>query len=391
MREGNVREPTVRAGDMLVDGRRKCGPQAHPTMTCQTPAMLPRFDRTRTITTEGRDALGLIDRLSQWSEIQKVRAAKEPPDLAGGRDGELLLRQLVGSSFRFKDAHLLAGRRIPSQRQGRRREIDLIVCTPQMIHLIEVKNWSGQLTVQDNVWRQTRWGGNVVEHGDLIRENLLKRDAVVEYLHDRGLGLDEEFVREHIVPKVIFTNPKLELGPEIEGRPDVISRKELDGYLGRQRPKGLAERMFSSLIEFCLDSESKLRGVVTQGHRGRIPSGQYERIVACLSETETWDQLHFYGTNVVMGDVVSLRVGPKTYRKPELVEVSEELPIRLKWTRSRFWGLGKAVTGLGSLGSLYLGKSRVEVSTADTVMFHAVGDAESRTRRLVEVDRIVLG
>jgi len=77
--------------------------------------------------------LGLIDRLRQWSEIQKVRAADEPPDVAGGRDGELLLRRLVGSSFRFKDAQLLAGRRIPSERQGRRREIDLIVCTPQEI------------------------------------------------------------------------------------------------------------------------------------------------------------------------------------------------------------------------------------------------------------------
>ena len=57
--------------------------------------------------------------------------------------------------------------------------------------------------------------------------------------------------------------------------------------------------------------------------------GQYEKIVACLSETETWDQLHFYGTNVVTGDVVSLRVGPKTYRKPEL----KKLGLLRKLTR----------------------------------------------------------
>lgn len=335
--------------------------------------------------------MGLIDRLRQWSEIQKVRAADEPPGVAGGRDGELLLRQLVGSSFRFKDAHLLAGRRIPSDRQGRRREIDLIVCTPQMIHLIEVKNWSGRLTVRDGVWRQTRRGGEVIDHGDLIRENRLKWDAVAEYLHDRGLILDEPFVLEHIVPKVIFTNPNLELDPEVEARPDVISRRELDGYLGRQRQKGLAERMYSSLIEFCLDSESKLGKALSQGHHGRIPSGQYEKIVSCLSETETWDQLHFYGTQVVTGDVVGLRIGSKTYRKPELVEMSGRLPIRFRWTRSRFWGLVKAVTGLGSLGSVYLGKSRFDVSTADTVMFHAVGEVESRPRRLVELDQIVLG
>jgi len=333
----------------------------------------------------------ILNRLRQWSEIQKVRRADESPDVAGGRDAELLLRQLVGSSFRFKDAHLLAGRRIPSKRQGRRREIDLIVCTPQLIHLIEIKNWSGQLAVRNGVWLQTRRGGEVVDHGNVIQENRLKRSAVVEYLKDRGVVLAELFLQEHIVPKVVFTNPGLELDPAIESRPEVISRRELDLYLGRQRQKGLAERMFSSLAEFCLDSEASLGGALPQGQLERIPSGQYERIVVCLSETETWDQLQFYGTKVVTGDLVSLKVGRKTYRKLELVGMSGRLPIRLAWTRGRFWGLLKAVTGMGSLGSLYLGKSSMEVSPADTVMFHAAGDREPTSRRLVELKQIVLG
>ena len=71
--------------------------------------------------------------------------------------------------------------------------------------------------------------------------------------------------------------------------------------------------------------------------------------------------------------------------------MSGRLPIRLRWTRGRFWGLLKAVTGLGSLGSVYLGKSRFEVSTADTVLFHAVGDIEPRSRKLVELSQVVLG
>jgi hypothetical protein len=71
--------------------------------------------------------------------------------------------------------------------------------------------------------------------------------------------------------------------------------------------------------------------------------------------------------------------------------MSGRLPIRFRWTRGRFWGLVKAVTGLGSLGRLTIGKSRFEVSTADTVMFHVVGDVEPRPRRLVELDGIILG
>ncbi len=67
------------------------------------------------------------------------------------------------------------------------------------------------------------------------------------------------------------------------------------------------------------------------------------------------------------------------------------LPIHLHWTRGRVWGLLRAVTGLGALGSLDLGNARMEVSPADTVTFHAIGEKEPLVRRLVELDRIVLG
>ena len=156
-----------------------------------------------------------------------------------------------------------------------------------MIPIIEVKNWSGQLSVRDGVWRQTRRGGDVVEHGDLIRENLLKRDAMVACLHDQGLDLDGLSVDEHIVPSVVFTNPRLELDPATEARPDVISRRE-------------------------------------------------------------------------------------PYRKPDLVQMTGNQPIRLEWSRGRIVGLLKAITGIGSLGSLDLRRDRLEVTPDDTVKFHAV-------------------
>lgn len=335
--------------------------------------------------------MGIISRLKQRSEILQVRPIHEAPDVTGGRDGELLVKQLVGASFQFRDAQLFPGRRIPSKRQGRRREIDLIVCTPRMIHLIEIKNWSGQLAIRDGAWRQTRRSGDVVNHGNLIETNLQKRDAVVEYLADRGLALDGPFVREHIVPKIIFMNPRLELDAAVEARADVISRRELDGYLGRQQQKPLAERMFSSVIEFCLDVESRLTRKPSHSADGRIPRAQYEQIVKYLSETSTWDQLQFFGGKVITGDVVMLKIGPKIYRKQELDELSRRVPLRLSWTRGGLLSLLKAITGLGTLGTLYLGNTRIAVTSGDTLTFHAVGDEEALTRRLVELDRIVLG
>jgi hypothetical protein len=336
--------------------------------------------------------LEIINRLGQWSEIRRVRPVEETPDVAAGRDAELALRELVGSSHRLEDASLLAGRRIPSRRQGRRREIDLIVCTPRAIHLIEAKNWSGRLEVAGGAWRQTRRNGEVIGHGDLLEDQRLKRDAVVEYLNDRGLGLDERFVRDHIAPKVIFTNPKLELDPSVEALPDVISRRELDGYLGRQpRRKNLAERMASSVIEFCRDREERVAGKRPGAESARIPRDRYEKIVASLAEVGTWDRLEFHGTRVITGDVVDLRLGPRTYRRPELADLAGGLPIHVRWTRGRAWGLLKAVTGLGALGILDLGNGRIAVSPGDAVTFHAVGEREPLARRLVELDRIVLG
>jgi len=60
--------------------------------------------------------------------------------------------------------------------------------------------------------------------------------------------------------------------------------------------------MLSSLIEFCLDSEAKLGEAVTRP--SSWGSDPYERIVTCLSETETWDRLHFFGSRVFTGDLL---------------------------------------------------------------------------------------
>jgi Nuclease-related domain len=333
----------------------------------------------------------LIIRLRQWAEIQKLIPVLESVDVAGGRDAELVLKQIVGSSFAVKEGEVFAGRRIPSRRQGRRREIDLIVCTPRMIHLIEVKNWSGRVTVRDRRWSQHRRAGDVVDHGDLLETNRVKQEAVADYLHDQGVDVDEKLIRDNIVSEIIFMNRRLEIDPAIEALSEVITRRELDQFLGRQKQRGLAERMVSTLIELCLNSEFKRGDPLVKSGSQPIPAAKYSQIVQCLRETETWDRLQFYGTKVIAGDLLRLQVGPASYKKHDLVEMSAKQPIRLWWTRSWLWGLIQAVTGLGSLGKLYLGKTRMNVTYADTVTFHAVGDESPKTRGLAEVDQIVLG
>ena len=328
--------------------------------------------------------MGIAARLRDWLQISAIKPFEEDAANAGGLKAELLLKDLLGAQFRHQNAHLLARRRIPSRQQGRRREIDLIVCDPQTIHLMEVKNWSGQLTVQGGVWRQTRRDGQMIQHPNPIEANRSKRDAVVEYLRDCGLSLSDDFVRRHIVSNLVFWNRHLELDPSVEAMSGVITWRNLEAHFQQpQQHTSLAHQLFSSLLHFCLGSQQK--------SALEIPPALYEQIVTCLSKTGTWDQLCLYGTKTIPGDLVGLRVGPKSYRREELVGLSKQAPLLFRWTRTRLAGFLKVVTGLGSLGTLYLGRQRLLISPSDTVTFHPVGEETSSTRSLAEVDRIVFG
>lgn len=144
--------------------------------------------------------------------------------------------------------------------------------------------------------------------GTFSRTNLLKQDAVAEYLHDQGIAIDDKFIRDHIATEIIFMNPRLELDPAIEELPEIITRRELDHYLGRQPPKGQAEWLFSSLIELCRAAESKRDDRLARGGPEPIPAAKYKQITTSLSETETWDQIHFHGSKVITGDVIRLQL-----------------------------------------------------------------------------------
>ena len=335
--------------------------------------------------------MGIRERLERWTAVRRVRPVLESASVAGGREGEELFRELLEASNLTRGARTFAGRRIPSRRQGRRREIDLIVCTGRRVHLVEVKNWSGRLAVVDGHWRQTRRDGRIVDHPDLLETNRLKHEAVLEHLKDRGVPVGDEFARDRIVSRIVFTNPRLDLDPAIEDRPDVFSRRELDAELGRDRESSPARRMLSTIVGLCRESEGGPGRSLIRSLFGLERNDLYRRVVVCLAETETWDQLRLYGGRIVSGDMIALKVGPKVYRKADLASLAGRRPIRLRWARNRAWGLVLALTGLAPPGRLAIGKARWAISPADTLTFHAVGDREPTTLGLAEVEGIALG
>lgn len=336
---------------------------------------------------EGRELMGIVERYRLWTAIRNAPVTVEAPGIVAGREAEVALREQIGESFRFAGAEVFAGRRIPSRRQDRRREIDLIVCGPRRIHLIEVKNWSGRLDLRGRDWIQERRGGGTVNHHDLLAENLLKRDATRDFLDERGLKIDEAFATRYLFPVIMFMNPNLEMDPRIEAMPEVFSRRELDRHLGVQSRKSAAERLIASMIDYCFARSGNHENDVLPPP---IEQELYQKIVKRLSETATWDQLRLQGSKTITGDLISLRLANRTVWRAEIVDGAGSRSIILSWTRNPILGWLKVLTGLGSLGSIRIGKRWIKIHLDDFVVFHDVGERESTRRNLVGVESLVV-
>ncbi|HEX5271244.1 MAG TPA: nuclease-related domain-containing protein, partial [Gemmataceae bacterium] len=313
--------------------------------------------------------MSLTDRLHTWQAARREAPTSEDPAILYGREAELFLHELVTTHFDHKGAHLFAGRRVPCPAKRMRREIDLIVLTPRMISLIEVKSWSGELIDRGAVWVQVRRGGDELHHPNLIADNLEKRAAFLDHLRRHGLGQERDFAARFVSQKIVFTNPNLTLSPSIRNHPDVITRDKLAGFLDRQPGAGFARRVFCSVVEFCLGNEA------AQGVTGSIGAERFAAIVKCVAEIRTWDRLRLYGGKVLTGDLLQLHVAGRHLPREEIARGA----MRVSWSRGK-WGLLKALTGVGAVGRLTLPAGGAwELTGRDGVIFHAVGEPAQAT------------
>jgi nuclease-like protein len=326
--------------------------------------------------------VSLLKRLQTWLALRRERPVPEDPAVQFGREAELLLRDIVATHFKHKGAHLFAGRRVPCPRRRMRREIDLIVLTTRMISLIEVKSWSGELFDRGAVWVQVRRGGDELRHPILIADNLEKRDAFLDHLRKHGLALERDFAARRLAQKVVFMNSNLVVSPSIARHPDVITRDKLGAFLDRQPAAGFAQRMLSSVIEFCLGAET------TRGLTGSLDTERFAALVKCVADIRTWDRLRLFGGKVLTGDLYELHVGPARVTRDRL---GPHRSVPVAWSRGG-WGLFKAVTGMGRVGRLELpGRAALALTRGDGVSFHAVGQPAPERLPLTRVEEIVLG
>jgi hypothetical protein len=327
--------------------------------------------------------LSVIERLQEWFNLIRVPVFQENPAIEAGRKGEWVLRNLVATHVHYKDAHTFVGKRVPVPGLNARKEIDLIVVSPQQLHILEAKNWSGELLDERDRWVQIKRNGDRVEFPNLVSYNSDKCKWLLEYLRNQGISLPNQFVSQ----KVIFLNPNLKLSPSITNSPDVITYEKIQAYLDKQKRQSLSERLLFPVIEYCLSTEKAEH--VVENLLERLSSEKLDKTVRLIESLSTWDRLIFHGTKVQTGDLLKIQTRTFTVDRTQL---DPHLTIEIHWSRGKFWALLKALFGKGMLGTLSLpGYGVVSLQTEDFAKFQEAGVAEPTYVSLSYLDRIILG
>jgi hypothetical protein len=325
----------------------------------------------------------LTQRLKHWYTMSHILPQPENPEVEAGRLAEEFLKELVDSNLKFKNGYAFLGKRIPSARHSRRFEVDLIVLTRKHIHVLEVKNWSGELYTEGRFWIQTRRNGTEVEHPSLTSHNHEKKEALISFLKTQGISIDPAIISQ----KIIFMNHRLRiLSQSIIDNPNVIQAHELDRYLATQRGTSGAERFVHSVIELLLDKEKS--GIVLGGLFKSMHGQDFKAAIAALRSLETWDQLRLYGGKTLVGDGLQLITQEGTV---DLKALPNGGKFRLKWLRSKVMGL--LLCGFGSvpIGKLHLPGDKILLTPDDQIKFHLAMEERPSFIPAREVDQFIRG
>jgi hypothetical protein len=133
-----------------------------------------------------------------------------------------------------------------------------------------------------------------------------------------------DFAERHLRQKIVFMNEKLVLNPSIRSHPDVVTRDQLATFLDRQPARGVAERVFGSVVEFCLGAGA------AHGLTGSMGGEQFAALVKCVGDIPTWDRLRLFGGRVLTGDAVNVYAGGHYLPREQL---GRGETLRVKWSR----------------------------------------------------------
>lgn len=324
-----------------------------------------------------------IHLLKQWSQLAKTPYFQELAEVKAGEQAENWLQDLVEKHINYRGAHTFAGKRVSTKTNKTRKEIDLIVVTPSKIHIIEAKNWSGQIFPNGQNWIHSKRDGSQKVYPNLVAYNNEKKEILLNYLKENNIILPHQQVSQ----KIIFLNKNLALEQSIANNPDVITLGKLAGYLGQQKRASTGQNLVCSVIEYCLSQEKA--ELIVDGLFGRMTQEKFGQMVDLIDSLPTWDKLMLNGTRVLKGDLLGLQLGSRYLKKKDIERESE---INLSWTRNRIIGLFKVLIKRPALGWMKFPKEKpLALSTKDYAYFHVVGQPSPSAIPLMHLEKVIVG
>ncbi len=278
-----------------------------------------------------------------WQNYKLLSAPKisEPilSDIAGSDAEERFANELA----KIKGINIYKNRRIKDGGAGL-HEIDFIVVDGYKIYLIELKNWSGTVSENENgEWVQTG-KFRTISHQNPLQKLLKNSEFFSSFLEKNGVDLDSY----EIIPLVIFMHSRLKIN--IADKSRLKNEREFIHMLHHKRPK----------------------------NRKNDPE-----LCELLSSLTVWTRLHLYGGRILTGSVRYFIINNKKVRLPKHFRANCDL----KWNRHPM---------ICFIGSLFGKRKKLKIKSKifkvrpnDCVVFLSAGKTRTEVVQFGLIERFV--
>ncbi|XP_041473952.1 uncharacterized protein LOC121422813 [Lytechinus variegatus] len=236
----------------------------------------------------------LTSRLVQAKEASNPASHHEDETVKAGRQAEeSLIKDLVHKAG-VPSSCIYQGLRVPDTFQTRRYEIDVVILTEYGIYCIEVKNWSGKISLSKNgkSWvrqkniKDSNTQSSVTydeSHTNILQELKSKTQLIRNHLLRNEACLAEKF----FFSRVVLMNPK----------------SELDNSLWKENEIVTPDRYPLFLDSLKSSYSGKVAGsIVPSFITGQLSYSAMESARHALNQIGTWDIVHLHGGKQIIGD-----------------------------------------------------------------------------------------
>lgn len=325
-------------------------------------------------------AHSLFDR---WDEASRnAQEHLEDPKRAAGRRAEYEVTRELGKRLDGTGWEVKANIRVPDPTQQRRREIDFVITSPTSAVIVELKYWTGSVSLDENenVIQAPRREGAPINHGRLFADVAERVDILC--LHHASLGGSVVPIKGYVV--FYDVSGKLKLAPSVAERGDVITYSQLLSTLPEaDEAASTLQRILFALLHFFGFREKKKR-------TKQDPSPEIASLRKSLDTLGSWDVVELNGGKVLLGDILSKVDGASD---APCLDRSRFGRLEFEIDRSRLKALFRQpapqakIRGLARDGSW----SEWSLSTAAVIDIHEAGQRVVTRQELRSLKRLEFG